>query len=76
MDNIFSTILFHKSKAMILIVKIGFSLVPVALSNPENHEVIATTTTAGSNQTNHNSNISTTADSDTKEFTLMPRRLR
>ena len=50
---------------------IGFSLAAVALSNSENHKVIATTTTTGSNQTNHNTNISTTTDSDTKEFTLI-----
>jgi FtsP/CotA-like multicopper oxidase with cupredoxin domain len=80
MDNILPTIAFHKSKAIILIVMISFSLIAFSLSNLENHKSIAiikttsttnqTTNSTTTNQTNSNTS-SYTPDSNTKEFTLI-----
>ncbi|HEU5119623.1 MAG TPA: hypothetical protein VFT71_01435, partial [Candidatus Nitrosocosmicus sp.] len=66
----FSTIPFNKSKVMLLILLIGFSVVALSLGNSVYHKAIADTNT-NTNQTNQNTNTYTTSDSNTKEFTLI-----
>ena len=70
----FQTILFHRSKSMILILMIGFSFVALSLNNSESHKAIATTATT-INQTSQNTSTYATSDSNTKEFTLIAKEV-
>lgn len=71
MDNIISRIAFQKSKSIMLIVVVGFSLLASIYSNIENYKALATTTKKIGNQTNNPKATDPTFISSTKEFTLI-----
>jgi nitrite reductase (NO-forming) len=70
----FPTNALNKSKAMPLILLIGFSVVALSLGESQYHKAIASTNT-NTNQTNQNTNTLTTSDSKTKEFTLIAKEV-
>ena len=71
MDNIISRIAFQKSKSIMLIVVVGFSLLASIYSNIENYKALATTTKKIGNQTNNPKATDPISISNTKEFTLI-----
>lgn len=67
MDNIISRIAFQKSKSIMLIVVVGFSLLASIYSNIENYKAVATTTKKIDNQTNSSNTSNSTNISKAKK---------
>ncbi|HET8794396.1 MAG TPA: multicopper oxidase domain-containing protein, partial [Nitrososphaeraceae archaeon] len=71
MDAIFLGTAFQKTKSIVLIVLLGFSLNALIYSNVENSDAVATTTKKTSDQANGPRSTNPAPISNTKEFTLI-----